>query len=308
MGVHGACIIEDFFDADADITGLAPPLFTCDSNQANYIRKKNTLRTPVFNKIMMHSKTSTYKTVLTRKNKQSDFREDGPRMQLAENEANSTAMKKYKGQMDLLIRNIFRDDDVSKKNPQNWKMHMTNIVGGNEYQHAHSDQGRPLEFRDQDTFPFVAQHGFGKFPFQLWLLPNCYNDIKYGFRHTFKPTSLLLMRGDFVHAGGISQEPRCHMSFYPLPGAGMVHDHFHHYWLENPNVEEEGRKFVTSFLWQGYHFPFAYPYASYTKNSQGRFRTMLAYPPDVTESLLLNLDLRNMDDDATWRTISAQRF
>ncbi len=106
MGVHGACIIEDFFDDDTEITGLAPPLFTCDSNQANYIRKKNTLRTPVFNKNMMHSKTSTYKTVLPPKNKQSDFREDGPRMQLAENEANSTAMKKYKYQMDVLIRSI----------------------------------------------------------------------------------------------------------------------------------------------------------------------------------------------------------
>jgi hypothetical protein len=86
----------------------------------------------------------------------------------------------------------------------------------------------------------------------------------------------------------------------------MVHDHFHHYWLEEPKVEEVGRKWITSFLWQGYHSPFAYPYASYTKNSLGRFRTMLAYPPDVTESLLVLQ--REGDDDATWRTISAQRF
>jgi hypothetical protein len=145
-------IIDDFFDDDSDNTLQAPPLFTCDSNQATYIRKKNTIRTPVFNKIMMHSKTSTYKTVLPRKNKQSEFREDGPRMQLAENEANATAMKKYQSQMEILLRSIFRDENVQKLNPLNWKMHMTNIVGGDEYQHAHSDQGRPLEFRGQKTY------------------------------------------------------------------------------------------------------------------------------------------------------------
>jgi hypothetical protein len=96
------------------------------------------------------------------------------------------------------------------------------------------------------------------------------------------------------------------MKFFPLPKAGIVHDHFHHYWLEVPTDEEEGRKIDTSFLWQGPHFPFAYPYASYHPNSRGRLRTQLSYPPDITDHLLvLN---RDINEEATWRTISAQRF
>jgi hypothetical protein len=261
------------FDECIEGCNIAPPLFTCDSFQANSIRKKSTVRSPVFNAVQMHSKTSTYKTVIPKKQKQGDFKEDGPRMQLADNEANNLAMKKYQYQMDVLLRHIFRDNETQKKIPQNWMTHMQNIVGGTEHQHAHADQGRPQEFRGQRTYPFVATHGFGVFPFQLWLLPDGNADIKYGFLHTFKPTSLLLMRGDCVHAGGVSKAPRCHTKFFPLPKAGIVHDHYHHYWLEVPSAEEEGRKIDTSFLWHGPHFPFAYPYASYHPNSRGRLRT-----------------------------------
>ncbi len=89
---------------------------------------------------------------------------------------------------------------------------MQNLVSGKEYQHAHADQGRPQSFRDQTIYPFVAQHEFGKYPFQLWLLPNATNDIEYGYLKTFNARALVLLRGDFVHAGGVSTDPRCHMS------------------------------------------------------------------------------------------------
>jgi hypothetical protein len=85
---------------------------------------------------------------------------------------------------------------------------MNNIVGGLEYQHAHADQG------------------FGIHPFQMWLYPRGKrgkND--YGFLHTMSETSLLLMHGDFVHAGGISWFPRCHMKFFPKVVAGMIKGH-----------------------------------------------------------------------------------
>jgi hypothetical protein len=202
-------------------------------------------------------------------------------------DANKAAMASYQYQMDLILQNIFKNDDYDKKSPSNWLTRMQNVVGGTEHQHAHADLGRPHEYRDQDTFPFTAMHGFGVNSYQLWVLPNANADIKYGFLNTFSATSLLLMRGDFVHAGGVSKEPRCHMEFFPLPAAGLVHGHEHHYWLERSHTEMEvGRTFETSFLWQGPHFPFAYPLASYKSNSMGRMRTVLSYPPDLTMHIL----------------------
>ena len=197
-------------------------------------------------------------------------------------------MSKYTYQMDLLLQNIFRrsEKNICKCDPANWIKKMTNVVGGTEHQHAHSDQGRPHQFKDEDIFPFVATHGFGKFAFQLWLLPNAGADIKYGFLKTFKPTSLVLMRGDFVHAGGISKEPRCHMEFYPKPEAGKVHNHTHHYWLEDMRSAADNRKYATSFLWQGSHFPFAYPFVTYKPNAKGQIRTVISYPPEVTSTIL----------------------
>ena len=124
-------------------------------------------------------------------------------MDLAEHEVNTEAMEKYQYQMNLLLQHIFRNDEEDLKKPDNWITSMQNLVGGKEYQHAHADQGRPQSFRDQHIFPFVAQHGFGRYAFQLWLLPNATNYIKYVFLKTFSARALVLMRGDFVHAGGV---------------------------------------------------------------------------------------------------------
>ena len=227
-------------------------------------------------------------------------------MDLAEHEVNTEAMEKYQYQMNLLLQHIFRNDEEDLKKPDNWITSMQNLVGGKEYQHAHADQGRPQSFRDQTIFPFVAQHGFGRYPFQLWLLPNATNDIKYGFLKTFSARALVLMRGDFVHAGGVLTDPRCHMSFYPRPAAGLVHGHEDHYWLEENDDHEEGRKFVTSFLWQGPHFPFAYPFASYLKNTNDRVRTVLSYPPKITADILMKA--KTTEAEETWRRVSAQQF
>ena len=99
-------------------------------------------------------------------------------MDLADNESNTEAMEKYRFQMNLLLQHIFRDDEEDLKKPDNWISTMQNLVGGKDYQHAHADQGRPMAFRDQTIYPFVAQHGFGRYAFQLWLLPNNSSDIK----------------------------------------------------------------------------------------------------------------------------------
>jgi hypothetical protein len=131
-------------------------------------------------------------------------------------------MLEYKDQMGKLLDNIFPENDIQKRKPKNWLTKMQNLVGGNSYQHQHSDQGRPLEYKEEKTFSFVATHGFGIYEFELWLLPQASGQHKHGFLHRFKPQALILMRGDFVHAGGASLDPRCHMVFYPLPAAGLV--------------------------------------------------------------------------------------
>jgi hypothetical protein len=311
LAVHGACIVEDFFSPfnhDPKCTDVHP-LFTCDAQQANYILKSKTNRREVFNSVMMHSKTSTYKTVIPPKSTKTSFRPDGIRMRLEMDtcDVNKAAMSAYQYQMDLLLQNIFKNGDYEKKSPVNWKTKMQNIVGGTEHQHPHADLGRPHEYRDQDTFPFTATHGFGMHTYQLWLLPNAHADIKYGFLNTFSATSLLLLRGDFVHAGGISKEPRCHMEFFPLPTAGMVHGHEHHYWLEDNLSENEiGRTFETSFLWQGPQFPFAYPLASYKPNSMGRMRTVLSYPPYLTQQIVEQQ--KTQEGESLCKQAADQRF
>ncbi len=87
----------------------------------------------------------------------------------------------------------------------------------------------------------------------------------YGFLHTLPSTALLLMWGDFIHAGGVSWQPRCHMKFYPRLTAGLVREHALHYWLQPSfqcDIDEEkteGSQEERSFLWQHYAFPFAFP-------------------------------------------------
>jgi hypothetical protein len=261
------------------------------------------------------TKTAMFKTHLTGKvGKKLDKR--GPRLQLEKCYANHTAMLEHKDQMDKLLDNIFPENDIHKRKPKNWLSKMQNLVGGNTYQHPHSDQGRPMEYKEETTFPFVATHGFGIYPFELWLLPQASGQHKHGFLHRFKPHALILMRGDFVHAGGASIDPRCHMMFYPKPEAGLVFNHEYHYWLD-PNFrcsidaipKDEIDDLIhidASFLWQHNSFPFAYPVVSYVPNSMGSMRTVLTYPPNITADLV---SLRKTPErEITWRTVTGQRF
>ena len=116
-------------------------------------------------------------------------------------------MAKYDDQARRILKSIFAPKDKPQlKNPDNWIRKMTNLVGGTHYQHAHSDQAWPFDLEGEKTFPFVATHGFGVHPFEMWLLPRSQRGKQeYGILHTFSPTALLLMRGDFVHAGGVSR-------------------------------------------------------------------------------------------------------
>ena len=323
MRVHGACIVADFFNAEpttneGNLQGK-DPLFTCDKRQAEYILGKNIPRVEIFNGVQKMSKSAEYKTHLTHcatKN----IRNNGPRLMLTNCPRNHTAMEQYQIQMDLLLQHIFGEENVNKSKPANWITKMQNIVGGNTYQHAHSDCGRFNEFMEERTFPFVATHGFGMFPFELWLLPTAKGQkAKHGFLHRFPKTSMLFMRGDFLHAGGVHTDPRCHMTFFPKPKAGLVHDHKHHYWLQpefasnisNPPrdttaTNDDKDTTETTFLWQSLTFPFAYPVTSFVKNKRGHVRTLLTYPPHVTSDIVSTK--KTPQRELTWRTVNAQRF
>ncbi len=81
-------------------------------------------------------------------------------------------MAKYDYQMRLILENIFDKKDMrAKKKNDNWICKMTYLIGGAHYQHAHADQAWPFEFEGEKTFPFVAKHGFGVHPVEMWLLP-----------------------------------------------------------------------------------------------------------------------------------------
>ena len=314
LRTHGACIISDFFTPA--VAGGKEPLFTCSKTQASYIMKRDTERAEVFNGVKKMAKSAAYKTYLTGNVSKMLKKDGGPRQQLERSAANHEAMLEYHYQMDLLLENIFPPKEYEKKNPQNWLTKMQNLVGGNTYQHPHSDQGRHQEYKDERTFPFVATHGFGIYQFELWLLPMTRGQHKHGFLHKFNAESLILMRGDFVHAGGVNFEPRCHMMFYPKPKAGLVFNHEHHYWLEPdfaciidalPEEEDGATAHIdASFLWQGMTIPFAYPIAHYEPNSTGSMRTVLTYPPHVTHDLVAMR--KTAEREVTYKTVVVQRF
>ena len=204
-------------------------------------------------------------------------------------------MGKYDYQMRLILENIFdKKDKRGKKDPKNWTCKMNNLVGGDMYQHAHADQAWPFELEGERTFPFVATHGFGVNPFEMWLLPKSARGKQdYGILHLFPRTALLLMRGDFVHAGGALWYPRCHMKFYPRVDAGLVKKRDDNYWLLpnfKSNLAPEGTKESTEhvFLWQHYNFPFAFPHTQRTFNvKEGTVDEIVTFPPDVTKRKLL---------------------
>jgi hypothetical protein len=124
--------------------------------------------------------------------------------------------KKYKNQLDDIIRGMFPNEEPAG-DPDNWKMDFNSIMGGQGYQHPHSDHGRAGTYKHLKLFSFVGLHGFGLNPFLLWLLPP---NSEYGFLHTFEPHQIVFLRGDQTHAGIPSPVPRGHMEFFPLPQAG----------------------------------------------------------------------------------------
>jgi hypothetical protein len=167
------------------------------------------------------------------------------------------------------------------------------LWGGEHYQHVHADQAWPFEHEGERTFPFVASLGFGVHPQKMWLLPkSARGKNEYGILLTLPPTALLLMRGDFVHAGGAQLFPRCHMKFYPRLEAGRVKQGDDNYWLL-PNFKKDISEETTLqnaehvFLWQHYTFPFGYPHTERTFNAkQGCVDEVVTYPPELTKRLM----------------------
>ena len=185
---------------------------------------------------------------------------------------------------------------------------MTNVVGGIDYQHPHADQGWGLDYDGETTYPFVATHGFGRYPFEMWLLAKgTRGKNEYGFLHTMTASSLLLMRGDFIHAGGISCRPRCHMKFYPRVAAGLVKGQSAQYWLRPQfqcDIDDEKWKDSQdekTFLWQHFLHPFAYPKVVHTFNKVTKeLEDIHKYVPSITHGL--------MSDDTRLRARARQQI
>jgi hypothetical protein len=180
--------------------------------------------------------------------------------------------KKYNKQLECIIQGMFVDGEAG--NPSNWIMKNNSIVGGTNYQHPHCDSGRAGRYQNLQMFPFVTLHGFGTYPFALWILPEGY---EYGFLHTFDADDILFLRGDMIHAGVPSLQPRGHMEFYPLHAAG---------WLRrNPFWAKTGDK-NTTFPWQLPTFPFGYPEIG-TPDEKGT--QIISYPVHLTQALQIPL-------------------
>lgn len=198
--------------------------------------------------------------------------------------------------MQILLEQIFDKKEKScRQDPNNWMCKMTNLVGGQDYQHPHADQAWPGELEGERTFPFVATHGFGKHTFEMWLLTKGLRGTQqYGILHQFPKTALLFLRGDFVHAGGAMWFPRCHMKFYPKLAAGLVFNRPDNYWLHHTfkiNIDEEKNEdeFERTFLWQHFLHPFAFPKTERIYNDEEQtLEEILSYPPALTSKLLSN--------------------
>ena len=303
MQIDGVVIIDDFFDDNTSATSTSKarhskPLFTCPPGQSTYISQAKRSRDVVYDGVVRSDRTAGYDTIHGKQDPKTKTKHiKGPviRQQLKCCKSNQEEMKKYYSQMELILQNIFgKEEQDCKKDPQNWMYKMTNIIGGLEYQHAHADQGWGMEFEGEKLFPFVATHGFGEHPFSMWLLPRGKrgkND--YGYYHTIPRTGLLLMRGDFIHAGGVSWFPRCHMKFYPRASAGLVRNHTHHYWLSDSfqcDIDEPTSKHSQderSYLWQHYAFPFAYPSFQHVFNKTSKVvEEIVRYYPEITLGLM----------------------
>jgi hypothetical protein len=156
---------------------------------------------------------------------------------------------------------------------QNWKAKQTILKGGDKYQHPHCDNAIVNTYANLDVFPFVCIHGFGIDEFSVWLLPNPLQR-HYGFLHRFAASNMLIMRGDFVHAGAPGTTPRGHLEFFPREAAGWSRKRS--FWNLKSN------KIHPTFLWQKPTYPFAYPSAS-EPNDDGD--VVITYPPFMTSIL-----------------------
>ena len=156
----------------------------------------------------------------------------------------------------------------------NWKAQQTILKGGQNIQHAHSDNAIVGSYEKLDVFPFVCIHGFGVEEFTLWLLPTPLTR-HYGFEHKFKPKNMLLMRGDFVHAGGPGRNPRAHMEFFPRESAGWTRKRS--FWMQ------KNMKVQPTFLWQKPTYPFGFPTGT-EPDQDGD--VVITYPPQLTRTLM----------------------
>ena len=193
--------------------------------------------------------------------------------------------KKYNGQAEDIIKGMFQNHTKKSgrnpaSDPKNWSVEQNIVVGAQDHQHPHCDQGKVGSYASELIFPFVAVHGFGVNEFQLWLLP-CHRRRDHGFLYQFPKTAIVFMRGDFVHAGGCLQEPRAHMEFFPQAEAGW--DDENPYWA--PNRMEGWMKDKTIFLIPDLRCaPFAYPALSKRAPSGDQTAT---YPADLTDYLIV---------------------
>ena len=159
----------------------------------------------------------------------------------------------------------------------NWKARQQLLKGGVNHQHPHCDNAIVNTYANLDVFPFVCIHGFGMDEFSMWLLPNPLQR-HYGFLHKFEAKNMLIMRGDFVHAGAPGTTPRAHLEFFPRESAGWSRKRS--FWNLKSN------KIHPTFLWQKPTYPFAYPNAS-EPNDDGD--VVITYPPFMTRILPLPL-------------------
>jgi hypothetical protein len=165
-----------------------------------------------------------------------------------------------------------------RANFDNWVAAANIVKGGENYQHAHCDQGQYDEYSNLELFPFVALHAFGQESFKLWVLPQP-DKRTYGFLHTFSPKNIVFMRGDFVHAGGVGTKPRGHMEFFPREEAGW--NRTKSWW----NFKSKGP--IPTYLFQRPTFPFGFPSASPPDPITGDI--YITYPPKLSQNLSVPL-------------------
>ncbi len=159
----------------------------------------------------------------------------------------------------------------------NWKYAQTILRGGVNYQHPHSDTARVNSYAGLNIFPFVCIHAFGQEGFSMRLGPG----LPTRSLHRFDAKNMLLMLGDFVHAGAVGTTPRAHMEFFPLEGAGWTRKKSP--WTYTAASQQD--KYQPTYLWQLPSCPFGYP--SVTSPDPKNGNMLVSYPASTTSFLRL---------------------